>query len=255
MAANTGHPGPVSQATYWKRRVFVLAGVLVVVALLAWAFSGPGGDEADDDPSGPIQADTSREPDGDDPEDTDGDPSPEPSPGAEGEDGDGDGEAAPGGGSGGSAETDGGGGAGSSAAAEIPEPRRPEDLCRPADVVVTVETDRETYAGGQEPEITLTLVNTGEQTCTVDVGGENMELRFTSGQDRIFSTADCADDDDTEERQLEQGRAFTTTFTWDRTRSWSDCRDERRNAGSGWYVVRLHSLYDLGAEPQPFQLR
>ncbi|QVQ50967.1 hypothetical protein J4H86_19240 [Spiractinospora alimapuensis] len=249
MASSSGQP--VSPETYWRRRVVVLAAVLVVVALVAWACqaqssSGDGEQQASVDPGS--------EEDGEGDEGSEDEESPEEdedTADAEDEengDSDGDGD---GGGSGGSG---GGSGGDGEAAPDIPAPRQASDPCRPQDIVVTAEADESDYASGEEPTFSLSVVNLGEQTCTVDVGPATMELVVKSGDDRVFSTADCVDNGSRNE-ELEQGRPLTTTVTWDRKRSWEDCRDDDKNAGSGTYQAELHSIYDNGAEPVVFRLK
>ncbi|MFC7329277.1 hypothetical protein [Marinactinospora rubrisoli] len=257
----------MSPETYWKRRVFVLAGVLVVVALIAYACSGSSSDDGEraasvDNPGSEASAapDASSSPSiPATPPAGDGEDGAEPSPGADGpgaQDGSGDAgagpgpEAGPGSGSGG----DGGGGDTGSEAQTVAAPEEPGDPCRPQDVVVTVEADETDYAAGEEPRFTITAVNTGAQTCTVDVGRKNMELRITSGDDRIFSTADCVEGREADNEQLRRGVPVTRTVEWDRTRSWTDCREADVDARPGTYVATLHSDYDEGAEPQVFRL-
>ncbi|MFC3994542.1 hypothetical protein ACFOVU_01340 [Nocardiopsis sediminis] len=246
----------MSPETYWKRRVFVLLGLLVVVALITYACTRPSssdieqtaGEGADPAPEPSQSAEPSSPPSVP--------PSPSPSDGSSpsgdaGEDGDAqEGDAAE------EAEGEGGsGGDSGAAAAEVPAPERDSDPCRPQDIVVTVGTDRDDYAWDAEPELELNVVNTGEQTCTVDVGPESMELRITSGDDRIFSTADCVEGDTSDEVQVRRGVPHTATYTWDRKRSWTDCRDDDVNADRpGTYVATLHGTYDTGTEPAVFRL-
>src|SRR5699024_12300564 len=45
MASSTGQPGAVSPQTYWKRRALVLAGFLLLVAIIAQSFNFIGGEE------------------------------------------------------------------------------------------------------------------------------------------------------------------------------------------------------------------
>ncbi|MFW6640203.1 hypothetical protein ACOALZ_09180 [Nocardiopsis algeriensis] len=244
MASSTGHP--VSRDIYWKRRAFVFAGVLLVLTLIVWACR-PSSEE-----DGTTRSDASlEEPSPSVPPEEDGatagpeaDPSdgeagagddPEASPSA----GEGTGEAVEAGGSGGSGGSGGAeGGSGAGAAA----PEKPEDLCRPQDVVVTFDfakKDKEVYGAGEQPGFEVTVVNTSDQTCTVDVGGEALEVRIHSGDDRIFSTADCAEGE-SDRRQLERGVPHEITVDWDRTRSFTDCRDDVVNAKPGWYRANLH---------------
>nr|WP_221308965.1 hypothetical protein [Nocardiopsis mwathae] len=253
-----------------------MAGLLLVVALIAYACSRPSSSDEDRAAAG-TDADAS-------PEAASPSVSPERSPGTEespnpdgdvdADTGDGDGEAggADGGGSGGGADTGaagsaagsgtgsgsgGSGGSGRSGAKEsVPMPTKASDPCRPQDVVVTFEVDKSDYAWDAKPKIKITAVNTGEQACTVDMGPKNMEVLIRSGDDRVFSTADCAKGDKaTVKKELERGVPETRTISWDRKRSWKNCRDADVNAPRpGTYVAVLESDYDEGAERQVFRL-
>ncbi|WP_197285773.1 hypothetical protein [Nocardiopsis sp. NRRL B-16309] len=159
------------------------------------------------------------------------------------------------GGSGSGSDSEGGSGGGSG---DVAAPERPEDPCRPQDVVVSFDfasADKETYGGGEEPGFRITVVNTAEQTCTVDVGPEALELRIHSGDDRIFSTADCVEGSSAEERQLRRGVPHEYTITWERMRSFTDCRDDSRAAAVGWYRANLHGDYAGDPDQLVFQLK
>lgn len=187
-----------------------------------------------------------------------------PSAGAGADDADGDGENGSGGSEDSGDSTDsgdesGGGSAdseeGSGESQGIAAPENAGDPCRPSDVVTTLKTDKSDYDWNDKPRFELTLVNTAEQTCTVDVGRKGLELRITSGEDRVFSTADCAGGSGTDKHKLERGKPYAKTVTWDRGRSWKECRDQQVKAKRpGTYVVKLHSTYDTEAEPRVFRL-
>jgi hypothetical protein len=258
MASSTGHPGAVSRETYWKRRAFVLVGMMLVFAVIAFACRPSAGEDGEPSRS-EAGAGASEEPSPSVPPEEPSDaesPSPEEDEDAEaGEDAEGSGE---GGAEGEGGEEEGGSGSGSGGGSgDIAAPERPEDPCRPQDVVVTFDfaQDKETYGAGEEPGFRVTVVNTAEQVCTVDVGAEAMELRIHSGDDRVFSTADCVSGSAAEERQLRRGVPHEFTITWDRMRSFTDCRDDTRAAGAGWYRANLHGDYVGDTEQLAFQIK
>lgn len=119
---------------------------------------------------------------------------------------------------------------------------------------MTLSADRTDYPRDAKPRFTLTVVNTSADPCVVDIGDAAMELRVTSGDDRIWSTADCVGDRASKKEWLHRGVPHITEAAWDRERSWPDCRDQVVNARPGTYVVTLHSDYDEGAEAQVFRL-
>ncbi|WP_241485011.1 hypothetical protein [Nocardiopsis potens] len=251
MASSAGHPGPVSPGTYWKRRVFVLVGLLAIVTLIVYA-CGPSSSE--EEPTGAsASAEPSASPDSEDPTSVPPSASPSPSPSASsdsddaGSGGSGGGE----GGDGGGKKDGDGGGEDSGSSSEFPAPKKASDACRPSDVVLTLESDRSDYAWDGEPELEISAVNLGDQTCTVDLGPNTVELLIKSGDDRVYSTADCAEAKDTEKVELERGVPGRTTVEWDRTRSWKDCRESQQEAKRpGTYVAELKGDYASGSEKE-----
>lgn len=264
MASSTGHSGAVSRETYWKRRALVLAAFLAVIAVLAYACSPSAGEEGQQNQAG-AGGDTEASPSVPPEEETEGgngeeeaeptdDPSPseEPSEGAEdseddesGEDGEGD---------------DGsGGGEGAGGDSDIAAPESAEDPCRPQDIVVSFDFEEkkgeeQQYPSGVDPSFVVEVVNTAEQTCTVDVGPEALEMVITSGEDSVYSTAHCREGDTSDKRRLDQGRTHRYVIDWDRERSFSDCRDSTSAAGGGWYHAELGGTYSGGADDLRFRI-
>lgn len=251
MASSTGQPGAVTPQTYWKRRALVLAGLLLLVAIIAQScnFIGgeengepirgdAGGGESEAGPSATPEEPTEAATDEADEEEEDVEPSEEPS--DEEED----------------VEGDGGSGDGS---VDFTAPERPEDACHPDDVRVTLEFEdkkgeEQSYPAGVDPSFEIMVVQSGDQTCTVDVGPEAMELRITSGDDTWFSTAHCQEGNTREARQLERGGHHRYVITWDRQRTVDDCRDTGQVAGQGTYHVELHGDYTGGVDKERFLL-
>lgn len=226
--------GPEGPETYWRRRVIGLCVVIAVVALLAWACSGlsGGGDDGKQNaaqvapsgsasgysptPSASPMATTSAS----------GSPSASPTPTAS-----------------------------SSATPQVTVtvtkrakrhgPARAGDACAPRDIVVTLTADHRVYGSGDDPAFTLSVVNTGKITCTLDVGPSALPIVIRSGHDRIWSSGDCAHGGRKVER-LKRGVPYLTRTTWHRTRSFTDCRAGHLSARRGTYVVEagrahLHS--------------
>ncbi len=242
----------MSKDIYWRRRAFVLIGVLLVFALIAYACN-PSENEGEsssnqagiEDPSASPSV-PAQEPERDETAEPEEDASPSPSEDpSEGEDAEADEDS----------EEAGASGEGS---AEAAAPERPEDPCRPQDVVISMkfaEEDREQYSGGANPGFRVTVVNVGEQTCTVDVGPEAIELLIHSGDDRVYSTADCVEGEGREERRLDQGRPHEYTLTWARERSFTDCRSSSAKAQPGWYKANLKGDLVSGVDQLVFQLK
>ncbi|MFI7042977.1 hypothetical protein ACWDTT_21180 [Streptosporangium sandarakinum] len=195
---------------YWRRRVVALIGVLVVVAVVAWACSSskperPRKEGSADRPAGPdavsaaLPTVTVTSSSG-----TPSPPSPSPSPSP-------------------SSSADG----------------RPGGSCSPADLVLSVRGTGEIYGPGVQPKFLLTLVNTGQTPCRADVGPRAMEVRITSGADRVWSSADCVSGGADDFHRLERGVPYVREVVWDRRRSGADCAIEGAAARPGTYVAAV----------------
>lgn len=119
-----------------------------------------------------------------------------------------------------------------------PAPTSTEPVCNPASIEVTGSTDAETYAPEQNPVLSLTVSNTGEVPCPVNVGTSQMEFLITSGDDRIFSSRDCQEGAEDLEVTIEPGGSKTARFTWERVRSAPECAVVENVPGPGQYVFQ-----------------
>ncbi|TMR00812.1 hypothetical protein ETD83_15865 [Actinomadura soli] len=115
-----------------------------------------------------------------------------------------------------------------------PEPKQADDggACRKDDLVISMSTSRDAYAGAARPEFKIMVVNTGGSSCVFAKRG--FDVRVTSGDDQIWSSAECRRGDPSKET-LRRGIPFVETITWNRTRGCKDARPAR----PGTYVAVL----------------
>ena len=103
--------------------------------------------------------------------------------------------------------------------------------CAPANLVLTAVTDKDSYAAGEQPQIGLTLQNTGAASCTTNLGSTQQELIITSGSEKIWTSKDCQTGAvDTEVTIAAKETKSTPTIPWDRTRSSTTTCNAQRNA-------------------------
>ncbi|MGI5493404.1 hypothetical protein [Microtetraspora malaysiensis] len=221
---------------YWRRRMAVLTGVLVVVAVVAWACTSASGRQTSTGATkgatpapdalvvslpSPLASPLAS-------------PSPTSSPSGEKEAKDGKGD-----------KEDKGAkdakGAKEAKEAKAAAPRRPGDLCDPKELVLSLRGGQQTYTGSAEPTFLLTVVSTAKVDCTVDVGPRVLETRITSGNDRVWSTADCVSGAGVDMQMLKRGIPYVRTIRWDRHRSGEDCTAKRAAAMPGTYVAWTHA--------------
>lgn len=117
----------------------------------------------------------------------------------------------------------------------------PSVACDPAVVTVTPVTDKDSYAAGETPMISMKIKNSGAVACTFDVGTDAQLYEIVSGPDPIWNSRDCQSEPAPLDQVLEPGKELTTTpFAWDRTRSSKDsCQADRPQVTAGGATYRL----------------
>lgn len=102
--------------------------------------------------------------------------------------------------------------------------------------IEAVATD-ESYAVGEQPRLELRVANTGATPCSRDLGQAAVEILVVSGDDRIWSSDDCAPGGEGDVTVLQPGQAQTSTVTWSGTRSLPGCQGDDEPADAGTYQV------------------
>ncbi|WP_374009531.1 hypothetical protein [Leifsonia sp. LS-T14] len=114
--------------------------------------------------------------------------------------------------------------------------------CKPADVKVEAVTDKDTYASGELPQLSVALTNTGSAACTIDAGTAQQVFTITSGSEVYWKSTDCQSDKVDAEVLLQPGKTISSQapITWDRTRSDpSTCQADRPQvpaAGASYHL-------------------
>ncbi|MDT0446918.1 hypothetical protein [Streptomyces johnsoniae] len=243
--------GPLPSSIYWRRRAVVLLLIALVVLLVFWALRSGGGDDEpaghDDGAGGPAESITpgptpsesliderpggrDDSPSGDETgedggEDGTGDD------GSGGDGGDADGGAAEGSdGSEGDGTGDDGNGSGSGSGAGLPE-------CTAGALEISLRSDANAYAPGEEPEIRLTVANTGPD-CRVDFGHEALTITVANTADeQVWSSADCPTGLGSDPVAVPADGSANHTFTWDRQHSTADCDGTGPDAAADSYLA------------------
>ncbi|TDD68248.1 hypothetical protein E1293_37225 [Actinomadura darangshiensis] len=117
--------------------------------------------------------------------------------------------------------------------------------CDDKDLVVNMSAAENTFAGAERPEFRVTVVSIGKGSCTFDTG--TLDVRITSGSDRIWSSAECRKGGAPKET-LKRGIPYVDNVTWDRERGCKGATPAR----PGTYVATLKGKK---VEKQIFRLR
>ena len=213
------HPvGPEPAQTYWLRRAAVALAVLVPLALLLSLLGGeddedqlaqrPPAAEPVASPSAGVSADPSAS----------ADPSTSPDPGTDPS-------------------------ASASAGPSASVAPCPDEVLR-----IEAAATEDSFPVGARPELELRVTNTGRTPCSRDLGQAAVELLVVSGDDRIWSSDDCAPGGRADVTTLQPGAPEVSTVTWSGTRSRPRCAGEAEPARAGTYRVngRVGELRESG---------
>lgn len=125
--------------------------------------------------------------------------------------------------------------------------------CNSDDIDVVVATEGTNFAIGSPVAFVVSLTYRGEQPCLIDASPLARPVVVTSGKDRIWSSADCAEQD---ERMLllANGQVDRQTVTWNTERSDKTCTENLPTPRAGTYKVKV-SLGSAKSEPAVFTLQ
>ncbi|KJC65043.1 hypothetical protein SAMN06295879_1311 [Agreia bicolorata] len=95
--------------------------------------------------------------------------------------------------------------------------------CDPANIKVIPVTDAETYAAGVNPQLSLSVTNTGGTACSINVGTAQQVYTIRSGDEQYWVSTDCQASPTDMPTVIAAGATLASTpFAWDRTRSAAD---------------------------------
>jgi len=122
--------------------------------------------------------------------------------------------------------------------------------CDAKDLDLTIATDKTTFALGSKVPFVVSVGYDGELPCLVDASDVSRAVVVTSGSDRIWSSADCAEQDE-RTLLLSKGDVDRATVTWTMVRSEKGCSKGLPDVRAGTYKARV-SLGKAKSEPVVF---
>ena len=131
---------------------------------------------------------------------------------------------------------------------------QPEGMCDAGQVEVSASTDQNSYTADKSPVLVLTVKNTSEADCELNVGTSQQEFLVMSGSDRIFSTTDCAETGEDVILEFKAGQEESARFTWQRERSAPGCKAVNVQPRPGTYRFTA-ILGDIESDATTFELQ
>nr|WP_155073668.1 hypothetical protein [Streptomyces taklimakanensis] len=259
--------GPLPSSIYWRRRAVVLALLVSLALLVAWAVGSGGSDDENRSDQGGKQGDDravssitpgpsstesliGERPGGRD--ETGGGSGGPGGSGDSGSDGTGDGDGEGAEGTGGTEGSDadgpqggpgtGGGGAGAGApgGAEAVPAGSSLPECRPDSVEVTLSGTENRYAPGEKPTFHLTVRNGGDSDCKVDLGSDAVVFTITEagdGDEKVWTSEHCPKGARSAFYRVPADGTAVRTLEWDRRHSTPECGTPGDRADVGTYLV------------------
>ena len=130
--------------------------------------------------------------------------------------------------------------------------------CPAGELAVTPLIDRDSYAAGELPMLSLRVENTGAKKCEAQLGTAGMSFTITSGSDQVWRSTDCQINADTRAVILEPGKPLETEpLQWDRTRSSPETCDTARDpvtADGATYPLQVAAAGVPGTGTAPYLL-
>jgi hypothetical protein len=135
----------------------------------------------------------------------------------------------------------------------------PSAACDPSVITLVPITDSSSYAADVQPQLSMSITNSGASACTFDVGTDAQVYLITSGADQIWSSKDCQTAPVAAKQVLQPGKTLSTTpFAWDRTRSsTTTCTGSRPavTAGGASYHLQVQVGDAKSADTKQFVLQ
>ncbi len=123
--------------------------------------------------------------------------------------------------------------------------------CVARDILVEALSDADTYAGGQNPQLSIRLTNQGDADCTLNVGTTTQMFTVSSGSDVWWRSTDCQTEPSDMIATIAAGQTVSsaTPVVWDRTRSSvSTCDTANRPVAPGG-GASYHVTVEIGGIP------
>lgn len=108
--------------------------------------------------------------------------------------------------------------------------------CVARDITVEPVSDQDTYAAGQQPQLSIRLTNNGSTDCTLNVGTSAQAFTIVSGSDVWWRSTDCQTEPSDMVVLLSAGQSVSSAvpLVWDRTRSSvASCAGSERQMAPG----------------------
>lgn len=99
---------------------------------------------------------------------------------------------------------------------------------------------------GEGLKVPITITNDGKVQCLIDLGNANLEMTVTSGEEKVWSTAQCPANPEEYQVLLAPGASEADAITWSGRHSSQGCPKDSPVAEPGTYQIEVSVNADGG---------
>lgn len=112
----------------------------------------------------------------------------------------------------------------------------PPPACSAHDLAVQAVVGQNTYHVGDSPVVMMQVTNTGSGPCVEDLSDKQIVLKVYNGESRVWGSHDCQVMPGSNERVLSPDQPVRVSITWSGYTSEPGCKDRQR-VGAGSYTL------------------
>ncbi|PRY15998.1 DUF4232 domain-containing protein [Kineococcus rhizosphaerae] len=109
--------------------------------------------------------------------------------------------------------------------------------CSTQSLNLTLTSEYSAYGPGKTPKLVLTVKNTSQAACSVEIGTAVRTFTASSGGTQVWSSADCQSQTASQTYQLDPGGTRSMSTVWSRQRSAPGCPTGQEAVAAGNYTI------------------
>jgi hypothetical protein len=109
--------------------------------------------------------------------------------------------------------------------------------CDTAKLKIAAVVGQSSYHVGDQPVLMLQVTNPGTKSCVQDLADSQVELRVYNGESRVWGSHDCQIEPGTSPSTLLPGQSVRVSITWSGLSSQPQCAGTRQRVGAGTYTL------------------
>lgn len=120
--------------------------------------------------------------------------------------------------------------------------------CSASQLAISAASDARSYPAGAKPKVALVVTNRGPAPCVQDLSDSQIELRVYNGSARVWGSHDCLIQPGTSLATLPVGQQIRREVEWSGLSSRPGCAGVRTRVAAGNYTVYAYLSGQQGAK-------